>query len=402
MKVTRPTKVLILTSTFIPTTGGLQYELKWFLDNLDRYLNERSDIQVHFAYPNKSSEPYARFDNILTCDLQLNNLGKPAVLQMLPRLGKYLQKIEPDVVHCHAVLPDGLWVLLACWLFRVRTNIAITSHGGDIVWLPEISYGMRHAKRSRFLAKKVTGQISAHVLPSRALFEYAVDAGTPEERISFIFNGIPVGDEYDFEQDAAYYPALAHRGIDIAQSAGIDILSLIHGRPAIKNLKSLIEAFALVRRKLGGSRLLLACDERLDRPTRLLAKDRGVSRQVVFIGKVTGPTKHAYLRASDVYCMPSLFENFPVSLLEAMKFETAILANRVGGIPEFVEDGKDGLLVSPTDLSEMASALVRLYRDADLRRRLVASGLQTVKRYSISRVIEDYIALYRRVGYSGR
>ena len=395
--MTSSTRVLILTSSFLPTVGGLQYELKWFLDNLDRHLSGNADIQAHFVYPNASSEQYSRFDNIATYDLRLTDFHKSAIVCMIIRLGKLLRRIRPDIVHCHGVLPDGLWVLAASRMFRVRTRIIVTSHGQDVAWLPQWSYGRRQAKRSRILGRYVAKRISTHVLPSRALLDFVVENGTPRNHIEIIPNGVPIENDYDFEEDSIFYQSAPDASdIGLHQGGGINILSLSSARD-IKNLGALIEAFALARRDLGGSKLLLACQGQSAERIIRLVNDKGLKQDVVFIGEITGPNKYAYFWSSDVFCLISHFENFPVSLLEAMKFETAILASRVGGIPEFVEDGKNGLLVSPTNIAEIALSLVRLYRDTKLRNRLVENGLQMVKRYSICRIVDEHIELYNRI-----
>lgn len=392
------TKVLILTTTFLPTVGGLQYELKWFLDNLDRQLRDRKGIHVHFIYPNQESEPSARFDNISTHDLRLVDHRKQTVASAVVRLGRLLKKIEPDIVHCHAVLPDGLWVSLARQLSRTRTKVIVTSHGDDIAWLPEISYGRRNAYRSRLLAKHVAKRLSAHVLPSRALTDFALDAGARRSSIAVIPNGIPIGNDYDFEQDASspqsrddHDAATSHR------RDGLDILSFSKA-DAVKNLDALVEAFALAKRNIGDSKLILTCHGHPARRIAQLVERKGLREHVLFIGEVTGQAKRSHLRACDVYCLTSHFENYPISILEAMKFQAAVLATRVGGIPEIVEDGTNGLLTSPTDVPGIASALVRLYRDPGLRSRLIENASQTVEKHSISRVVEEYLNLYERVG----
>ena len=393
-----PIRVLILSSTFLPTVGGLQYELKWFLDNLDRQLAERDDVETHFAYPDDRSEPYSRFRNISTHDMQLNDSRIPRVTRILVRLGRLIKRISPDVVHCHALAPDALWVFLTMRLVGVRAKVVVTSHGDDIVRLPQWSYGRQRSRWSKFLVAQVTHRLSTHIAVSRAMVEYAVNVGTPEERVVVIPNGIPVGDDYDFElHTASYLPVASERDrVDIVEGGGIDILSLSSGR-AVKNLDALVEAFAIARRDLGGSRLLLACHGPLSQPIVRSVEDKGMGSQVVFIGEVTGATKQSYFRNSDVYCLPSHFESFGLTLLEAMKFKTAILASDVGGVPDFVEDKRNGLLVSPTDIPGMASALVRLYKDEELRRRLVENGSRTVQQYSISGIVEEHVSLYKRI-----
>ncbi len=392
------TKALILTSSFLPTIGGGQYQLKWFLDNLDPRLNQRNDVQVHFVYPNQDSKCYSRFDNIHAHDLQLSDFRKPTIARMLVRFGNLLRKIRPDVIHCLGVLPEGLWVLLASMVFRVRAKLIVTSHGQDVVWLPEVPYGLRQSRRSRILAKLVTARIDAHVLVSHAMIEHAIAAGTPPGRTLVIPNGIPVGEDCDFESDAMFHSSESGGyNAESRYAGGLDFLSLSSGRD-IKNVKGLIEAFALARGELGGSRLLLACEGPLAQPIVQLAVDKGLSEQVIFTGKVLGADKHQRFLASDVYCLPSHFEAFGLVALEAMKFGTPVLATNKGGLPDFVEDGVNGLLAAPTDIEGMASAMVRLYNDSGLRRRLAEGGLQTVKRFSISRIVDEYVELYRRVG----
>ena len=391
-------RVLILTSSFLPTVGGLQYELKWFLDNLDRRLGNDERTQAYFVYPNERSEPYARFENIATYDLRLRNLRKPTVAGMLMRLGAFLRKTRPDVVHCHSILPDGLWVLAASRIFRVRSKVVVTSHGQDIVSLPQWSYGAR-TRWARLLNSFVAGRVDMHVLPSEAMIVHARQAGTAKEKTAVIPNGIPVEDDHDFEKDAivsSHDPRSL--GLELSAGDGINILSLSSGRE-IKNLDALIEAFSRIRHRMGSSKLFLACHgASAERIVRLVGQ-KGLDPHVLFTGEIVGPVKEKYYRASHIYCNVSHFENFPLSLLEAMKYGAAVVASRVGGIPEFVEDGKNGLLTSPTDVDEIASALLRLYADTDLRKRLVENGLRTVKDHSISRTINEYVSLYRRVAY---
>ena len=385
----QPPKVLILCSSFLPTIGGAQYELKWFLDYLDRMGPSSTGIDLHFAYPNETSREFARFDSIATHELNLQDRRLSSVARMISRLGKLLRRIRPDVVHCHGVLPTGAWVLLASRTFGVKTKIVATSHGDDIVSLPEYSYGSRTSLRSRLSARLVTGRLERHILPSRAMIEFALDAGTAENRITVIPNGVPVGNEYDFEVGDGMIPS------EVSQfgnnGAGLNILCLSSAR-RIKNLDSLIEAFALARDQLGNSRLLLTCtDDRIIR----LVEDKGLSSHVTFIGEVTGQEKHDFFLNSDVLCVVSHFESFALTALEGMKHGCAVVAAKVGGIPEFVRHEHNGLLLSSRDPVHIASALVKLAKDKKLRRHVVQQGFQTVQRYSMSRIVTEHVEVYR-------
>jgi len=104
----------------------------------------------------------------------------------------------------------------------------------------------------------------------------------------------------------------------------------------------------------------------------------------------------AYLQAADVYAHPARAENLPLSVIEAMACGTPVVATRVGGIPELIEDGVTGLLAEPGDASGLARAIATLLGDPALRARLSEAALATVPvRYTLPRMAEAYLGLYR-------
>ena len=395
-------RILIIATTFLPVVGGVQYFMKWFLDNLDRRLAGDRAFEVHFGYPNDKSERYLGFQQMQTHDLGFQGFEKYRVAGLILRIGRLLTRVRPDVVHCHSVTPDGLCVLLASRMFGVHVKVVVTSHGQDVVSLPGMGYGALLSPRGRFFARQVTRRLSAHVVVSQAMVEHALMAGTRRELIEVIQNGVPMDGDFDFEappdekverNKATRLPALAE--------GGIYVLSLSSGR-RIKNLVGLVEAMHLAGDELGASKLILACTGPLAAPIRRLVEEKGLSDRVLFVGELAGARKRALFEASDVYCLPSYFESFGLAALEAMKFGSAVVATREGGVPDFVEQGENGLLISPADPSEIASALVRLYKAPDLRARLVENGLATAKRFSISSALDDHLHLYRRILDDGR
>lgn len=97
-----------------------------------------------------------------------------------------------------------------------------------------------------------------------------------------------------------------------------------------------------------------------------------------------------------VAVVPSLYENFPYTCLEAMASGCAVIGSRVGGIPEIIEDGVDGLLVEPGSSEEVARAIVRLADEPGLRARLAEKARDTVReRYSVEAVTAATLDVYR-------
>ena len=104
------------------------------------------------------------------------------------------------------------------------------------------------------------------------------------------------------------------------------------------------------------------------------------------------------LAAADVFAMPSLNEALPMALLEAMFSGTAIVASAVGGIPEAVRDGREGLLVPPGDVDALAAALARVVGDVRLRERLgEAARARARAEYGVERMVAAHEALYARL-----
>lgn len=103
----------------------------------------------------------------------------------------------------------------------------------------------------------------------------------------------------------------------------------------------------------------------------------------------------AALRAAPVFVLPSTSEGLPMALLEAMAWGRAIVATRVGGVPDVLSDGEDALLVEPGDEEALAAALARLAADAELRARLGPAARERAARLNSEEVTDRLDRIYR-------
>lgn len=104
------------------------------------------------------------------------------------------------------------------------------------------------------------------------------------------------------------------------------------------------------------------------------------------------------LGAADLFVLSSRMEGLPLAVLEAMAQSLPIVATRVGGVPEVVDDERTGLLVPPDDPAALAAAIGRLVCDAAQRARLGAAGrARALARFSFTRMVDEYERLYRRL-----
>ena len=128
----------------------------------------------------------------------------------------------------------------------------------------------------------------------------------------------------------------------------------------------------------------------------MLTKTRGVTSRVHFLG--FRRNIYDYLAHADALLMPSLHEGLPYTLLEAMGLGKAIIASRVGGLAETLEDGSTALLIPPGDVEALARAIARLHSEPDLALRLGERARQVQEaQYSLNTMTDLYVALYREL-----
>lgn len=145
----------------------------------------------------------------------------------------------------------------------------------------------------------------------------------------------------------------------------------------VKGPDVLIRAIAKVLETRPGCRFVFAGDGDAQ-PYQSLARELGVLDSCEFVGWVDGERKDALLRDCPVYCQPSRNEGMPMALLEAMGYGRACVATRVGGVPQVVEDGVDGMLVNPGDSAGIARTIASLLGCRDKAEEIGAAAREKV------------------------
>ena len=145
-----------------------------------------------------------------------------------------------------------------------------------------------------------------------------------------------------------------------------------------KGHRFLLRAFAALREKCPRNRLLLAGSGNQMGQLQKLARELGVRDKINFLGERRDIPR--VLAALDIFVLPSLTEALPISLLEAMAAGRPTIASRVGGIPEIVREGVNGLLVPPADPPGLADAIEALIGDRGRARRIGEAGQRTVEK----------------------
>jgi glycosyltransferase involved in cell wall biosynthesis len=147
----------------------------------------------------------------------------------------------------------------------------------------------------------------------------------------------------------------------------------------VKGALLLLEAFARVLRDHSDARLTIVGDGPAREEAETRAESLGLGAAVTFAGYRTQSEVAAYLEDSDMLILPSFAEGVPVVLMEAMASHIPVIASRVAGVQELVEDGVAGFTVPPGDVQTLADRMARLMSDPELARAMGEAGRRAVE-----------------------
>jgi glycosyltransferase involved in cell wall biosynthesis len=161
---------------------------------------------------------------------------------------------------------------------------------------------------------------------------------------------------------------------------------------AQKGFDVLIDAFA--EAQLSSHDLLIAGEGPEQAALARQVQARGLEGRVHFLGRVDRPKAVALFKGSSFFVLPSRMEPFGIVNLEAMAAGKAVVASRVGGVPEVVRDGESGLLIPPADVPALAAALRQVGTDDVLRERLGAAGRKRVLDFTWPAIARAFYEIY--------
>ena len=169
-----------------------------------------------------------------------------------------------------------------------------------------------------------------------------------------------------------------------------------------KGLHDLIRAFGRIAPRFPQLELVCAGGRPPPEMTQLVA-ELALQQRVAFPGWLGPERLRAELGRATVFALPSYAEGMPMALLEAMSWGLPVIATPVGGVPQVVEHGVNGLLVTPGDSDGLAAAVARLLSEPALRESLGAAARRTIAtRFSLQTALDRLGELYRRFGLEPR
>jgi sugar transferase (PEP-CTERM/EpsH1 system associated) len=304
---------------------------------------------------------------------------------LYPRLFRLFRDLAPEIVHTRNLA--ALEATVPAWLAGVPVRVH-GEHGRDVT---DLDGSSRTYQRVRRLYRPF---VSHYVALSRDLADYLrKPIGIAPERIAQIYNGV----------DTTQFAPATEARLPIAgcpfTARDFWFVGTVGRMQEVKDQVTLAEAFVrAVQRHPSGKRLRL-----------VMVGDGPLRKRVDGVLAAAGLRELAWLpgersdvpdilRGLDCFVLPSLAEGVSNTILEAMATGLPVVATRVGGNPELVDDGVTGQLVPSADSEAMATAILGYFDDpATARRHARAARQATVQRFSLDRMIRDYLSLYDRL-----
>ncbi len=283
---------------------------------------------------------------------------------------------EIDLIHTH----QGLWEAVATglgrmWLRGVPTLVQPASSG---------YYGeadeLRRTRGSGLLRRVILAN-TAFAAISADIERQWRELGVPASRLIRTASGVDA---------VRFRPGPGAVEAELLPRPRVVFTGRLHPQ---KNIPLLLEAWTKVARRSSANLILVGPgNERQNLEE--LAASLGIADRVQFTGGVADPAD--YLRAADIFVLPSVAEGMSNSLLEAMATALPSVASRIAGNTDLIDDGRSGLLVSEPDASSWSDAILDLLESSELARRLGAAARRRIdEEFALPVVVDRYVELYR-------
>jgi N-acetyl-alpha-D-glucosaminyl L-malate synthase BshA len=309
----------------------------------------------------------------------------PYTLTLAVKMLEVAESAGLDLLHVHYAIPHSVSALLARSMAAASNGSArrlpfiTTLHGTDLTLVGNDRSFLPITKFSIEQSDGVT--VISPYLKRMTLEEF--DIKRPIEVIPNFVNC----DLYCRKENPVLRAEFAPNGEPV-------LMHLSNFRP-VKRVTDAVEIFDLVRKKMPAKLVLIG-----DGPERgnveWLVRKKKLTKDVILLGKQDDV--YEKLSVADLFLLPSDLESFGLAALEAMACEVPVVATNTGGVPDVVEHGVDGYLVTPRDVVSAARYALEILSRADRGREMGLQARQDAKKkYCANDVIPHYEAYYRRV-----
>jgi glycosyltransferase involved in cell wall biosynthesis len=296
------------------------------------------------------------------------------------RIARFASNNKMDLIHCHGYKPNILMGLIPKRVRRVP--YLVTMHG----WTTTNSFSKMGVYS--WLDAIMVKRADMAVVVSQSMMNHPKVRAIGLKTI-VIHNGVrsPADDDSNISSEKHFLNGFKPKGM---------IIGAVGRLAPEKGFEVLIEAVAELAREGYNVSLVIIGEGRERQKLEDLSYKRGIADRVLLAGYHHHVNRQ--LNYFDVFVLSSLSEGLPITLLEAMEAGLPIIATSVGGVPEALDNGKCGLLVSRGSSHEIAKAFMKLYESPDLRYRLGNLAKKRVRNeFTVEKMALEYLKIYEKI-----
>jgi glycosyltransferase involved in cell wall biosynthesis len=273
---------------------------------------------------------------------------------------------ELDIAHASFDIPPAPFSALGHVITK-KTPLVVTYHGD---W--DESYGspvrrIGVAFTNRFLVDQLLSRAKAIICPSGIYAKKSPFLHKYIEKVKVIPNGVR---REDFQTSLSKEACRQKAGFPQESK----IILFVGNLSFYKAPDVLIKALKNVLRTFPDALLVLAGAGAMHSQLINLAKELDLEKNIRFVGLINENERAIIYKSADLFCLPSRIECYPLTILEAMSAGVPVISTDVGGIPDMVKDGHNGLLVKPDDASMLADSILKVLGNEGLAMQFVQNG----------------------------
>lgn len=304
----------------------------------------------------------------------------PYDIALANRIARVIEEEELDLLHVHYAVPHAISAALAKDMANSNIGVITTLHGTDVTILGH-DPGLKNTVRYGIEKSDLTTAVS------ESLRQDTLSLIEPDKEILTIYNFI------DEEKYKPVDPGSLKSKLGIKENEKV-IIHISNFR-SVKRISDIIDSFKLIHKEIDSKLVLVGTGpEKIEMMEK--AKSEGLENDIIFTGKRDDLPE--LLAISDVMFLLSEKEAFGLVLLEGFACGVPAIATDIGGIPEVIEDGKNGFLVELGDVKSAAEKAKMLLEDPIMHKEFRENAIRTVDdKFNSASIVLQYEELYYRV-----
>ena len=384
--------IAILSTSYLPVQGGVQYLLWWLLKEIDnnylKYKQKYNFDNIYFIIPKYNNSEFDDFKNINI--LYIDEIFSVKVLlKNMISMREMIKRYDISLIHAHNALIDGV-LCYGSTLFN-NCRYILTSHGIDFAYNKALGFGVRLSK----IKEQVIGLIAKKALTITTV---------SSDMVPFI-NELVVKDKivvipncYDNHKviydDSKVLDESKKLKLKYNIKENDNIYITLSGARKIKGHINMIKAFSKIQKKLQlNTKIFIAAHGDETEKLKQMVKSYNLEDSIFFIDFITGIKKEAFFKIASLYINTAFFEPFGLVYLEAIENNLAVLGSVYGGGKDIFEHKQEAYLSDPYNIDSIISGFI-FYDSKNNIKDMVDNSKKLLSNYTVENIINKYLSLY--------